>query len=169
MIIPNVPRSLKVPRTRGTLAAVVPPFRPARSTIGPVAAEEESFKVTDRRGRSDPATPSPERAHAPEPVDPEPESASVEADEAETPSEPDLRGLFMMLASSAVINLGEAADPVTGERRLDIGQAQEAIDLLLLLRSRTEGNRTELESQFLEELLYDLQLRFVRATKKLRT
>jgi len=129
-----------------------------------MATEEESFKVTDRRGRSDPAAPSPEQA--PEPVDLG--SGPDEADEAEAPSEPDLRGLFMMLASSAVISMGEAADPVTGERRQDMDQAREAIDLLLLLRARTEGNRTELESQFLEELLYDLQLRFVRATKKPR-
>ena len=131
-----------------------------------MATEEESFKVTDRRGRSDPGSPSPERADAVKPVD----LGSVPdgGGEAEGPAEPDLRGLFMMLASSAVINMGEAADPVTGERRKDMGQAREAIDLLLLLRARTEGNRTELESQFLEELLYDLQLRFVRATRKPR-
>jgi Domain of unknown function (DUF1844) len=70
-----------------------------------------------------------------------------------------------MLASSALMNLGEAADPETGERVLDLGQAKEAIDLLTLLRLKTEGNRTEQESHLLEEMLYDLQLRFVRAAK----
>jgi hypothetical protein len=70
-----------------------------------------------------------------------------------------------MLASSALMNLGEAADPETGERVLDLGQAKEAIDLLSLLRLKTEGNRTDQESHLLEEMLYDLQLRFVRAAK----
>jgi Domain of unknown function (DUF1844) len=70
-----------------------------------------------------------------------------------------------MLASSALVNLGEEADPETGERMLDLDQAKGAIDLLLLLRSKTEGNRTEQESHLLDEMLYDLQLRFVRAAK----
>jgi len=70
-----------------------------------------------------------------------------------------------MLASSALVNLGEAADPETGERIVDLEQAKDAIDLLSLLRVKTEGNRTEQESHLLEEMLYDLQLRFVRAAK----
>jgi hypothetical protein len=70
-----------------------------------------------------------------------------------------------MLASSALVNLGEEVDPETGERMLDLDQAKGAIDLLLLLRSKTEGNRTEQESHLLDEMLYDLQLRFVRAAK----
>jgi hypothetical protein len=68
-----------------------------------------------------------------------------------------------MLASSALVNLGEAADPATGERVLDLEQAKEAIDLLALLRIKTNG--TDQESHLLEEMLYDLQLRFVNAAR----
>ncbi len=70
-----------------------------------------------------------------------------------------------MLASAALMNLGEAADPATGERVLDLEQAKEAIDLLALLRIKTNGNRTDQESHLLEEMLYDLQLRFVNAAR----
>jgi len=83
----------------------------------------------------------------------------------QTQEGPDLRGLFIMLASSALVNLGEAADPATGERVLDLEQAKEAIDLLALLRIKTDGNRTDQESHLLEEMLYDLQLRFVNAAR----
>ena len=62
-------------------------------------------------------------------------------------------------------NLGEAADPASGERVLDLEQAKEAIDLLALLRVKTNGNRTDQESHLLEEILYDLQLRFVSAAR----
>jgi hypothetical protein len=48
----------------------------------------------------------------------------------------------------------------------DLGQAAELIDLLLLLREKTEGNRSPEETQVLEELMYDLQLRYVAATKR---
>jgi hypothetical protein len=68
-----------------------------------------------------------------------------------------------MFASSALINLGEAADPGTGERLVDLDQAKDAIDLLLLLREKTAGNRTEHESRLLEQILYDVQMRYVRA------
>ncbi len=75
----------------------------------------------------------------------------------------DLRAIFAMFAGSALMALGEAADPVTGERHLDLDQAQEVIDMLMLLRDKTQGNRTPDETALLEEILYDLQLRFVRA------
>ncbi len=129
-------------------------------------AEEEAFKVTDRRRRDEseeaPGAPAPpagpaSRVPSPGPASPGPAPSA--------PAGPDLQGLFIMLASSALMNLGEAADPETGERVLDLGQAKEAIDLLALLRLKTEGNRTEQESHLLEEMLYDLQLRFVRAAK----
>lgn len=121
-------------------------------------AEDEAFKVTDRR-RRDEADEAPSEAAPPASAPPVPSAAS------EPQGGPDLQGLFVMLASSALVNLGEAADPETGERILDLDQAKEAIDLLALLRAKTEGNRTEQESHLLEEMLYDLQLRFVRAAK----
>jgi hypothetical protein len=71
----------------------------------------------------------------------------------------------MMLGTEVVIALGEAPDPGTGQQQRDLAHAAEAIDLLLLLREKTEGNRTPGETQLLDELLYDLQLRYVRAAK----
>ncbi len=78
---------------------------------------------------------------------------------------PSLSELFIMFASTALINLGEAPDPAAGSRHMDLEQAQGAIDMLLLLREKTRGNRTEQENRLLEEILYDLQMRFVRAAR----
>lgn len=131
-------------------------------------AEDETFKVTDRRRRDDideaPAAPAPTESAAPAPRT-APAGSAFQGPAGPPQGGPDLQGLFIMLASSALVNLGEAADPETGERVLDLEQAREAIDLLSLLRAKTEGNRTEQESHLLEEMLYDLRLRFVRAAK----
>jgi hypothetical protein len=118
---------------------------------------EDVFKVTDRRRRLDdePSRPAP----AAEPSRPSPPDLSP-------PGERSLAGLFMMLASSAVVALGAAPDPLTGQRQVDLPQAADAIDLLILLREKTEGNRSPDESRILDEVLYDLQLRYVQATKK---
>jgi hypothetical protein len=132
--------------------------------------EEESFKVTDRRGRARDA----EVAEPEAPLSAGPGPSAASSGQAEGPGtaapgrerrapSPDLQQLFVMFASSALINLGEAPDPSSGERAVDIDQAREAIDVLLLLRDKTNGNRTEQESRFLEEILYDVQMRFVRA------
>lgn len=138
-------------------------------------AEDETFQVRDRRRRDDAADDAskgspPEPAQAPEatlpPAGAEATGAKPVGQPGAGPEEgPDLRGLFIMLASSALVNLGEAADPATGERTLDLEQAKEAIDLLALLRIKTNGNRTDQESHLLEEMLYDLQLRFVTAAR----
>ena len=126
--------------------------------------DEESFKVTDRRGRPRevvaPEAAIPVSAEAPQST---PEAAGRPARAAHSEDAAlSLQGLFAMLATSALIGLGEAPDPATGEHRGDLEQAREAIDILLLLRTKTEGNRTELETRLLEEILYDLQLRFLR-------
>ena len=83
---------------------------------------------------------------------------------AATPT-PTLADLFMMLATEAVVALGDAPDSTTGQPERVLPHAAEMIDILLLLRAKTEGNRTPEETQLLEDVLYDLQLRYVRATK----
>jgi len=131
-------------------------------------SEEETFKVTDRRRRpdADPAPSAPPLAPAtPPPAAPiaalSPDAPALDA----AGSEPDLQGVFAMFASSALTGLGAAPDPATGERYIDLEQAQEAIEVLLLLRVKTEGNRTEQETRVLEEILYELQLRFAQVSR----
>lgn len=122
-------------------------------------SEEQGFKVTDRRGRDrEPAAPP--VASPPPPPEPTPGPRAPTAAEG-----PDLRGLFVMLASSALVGLGEASDPATGLRRVDLDQAQDAIEMLLLLREKTRGNLTPDEARLLEDVLYDLELRFVEASR----
>jgi hypothetical protein len=134
-------------------------------------SEEETFKVTDRRRRPDadlaPGAPPPAPVAPATPPPAAPIAASspdvLALDEAG--SEPDLQGVFAMFASSALTGLGAAPDPATGERYIDLEQAQEAIEVLLLLRVKTEGNRTEEETRVLEEILYELQLRFAQVSQ----
>lgn len=129
---------------------------------------EEEFSVRDRRIRSaepdsPPSEPKAESSPPPTVGSPRHEPPGAVASEPATGQEgPELASLFLMLASSALVHLGEAEDPVTGEIHRDLAQAKYTIDLLLLLREKTEGNRNPEESQLLEGILYDLQMRFVQ-------
>jgi hypothetical protein len=130
-----------------------------------MAEEESSFKVTDRRGRARETMPIEIEVPRSQGTPPRESHSARDISRAGDPvaGAPDLAALFVMFASSALIHLGEAPDPATGQRHHDLQQAKEAIDLLLLLREKTEGNRTPDESRLLEDILYDVQMRFVQA------
>lgn len=70
------------------------------------------------------------------------------------------------LASSALIHLGEAPNPETGRSEKDLVLARQSLDLLGMLHEKTRGNLTPEEKQLFENLLADLRLRFVEASKR---
>ncbi len=133
--------------------------------------EEESFRVTDRRAARETspltaASPPAAEAEQSAMAGPDPGLRDDLGPPPATATEaPDLQGVFAMFATSALISLGQAADADTGGMRVDLGRARDAIDVLALLREKTSGNRTQQESRFLDEILYDLQMRFVRASE----
>jgi hypothetical protein len=92
-------------------------------------------------------------------------SASPPPDE--SPPEIDFVAFVMSLAASAMIHLGEHDDDA-GERHVNLPMAKQTIDLLGLLRDKTRGNLTSEENLALEQVLYDLRLRFLQTTTSSR-
>lgn len=70
--------------------------------------------------------------------------------------------LTMSIASSAAMALGIAPDPQTGQIHKDRAMAQFNIDLLIMLKSKTQGQLTADEQRFLDHVINDLQLKFVQ-------
>jgi len=82
-------------------------------------------------------------------------------------SEPQLTftGFVLSLASTAAIHFGDLPDPISGERAdLNLDGATQMIEILALLDQKTRGNLTAEERQVLEQVLYELRMRFVEAT-----
>jgi hypothetical protein len=77
----------------------------------------------------------------------------------------DFTTFVLSIGSSALINLGEAADPAGGASHKDLPMAKHTIDILSMLEDKTRGNLSGHEAQLLENLLFDLRLRYVSATK----
>jgi hypothetical protein len=80
----------------------------------------------------------------------------------------DFNALVLSLGSSAIVHLGEAPDPTTGQKREkpDLPMAQQSIDLLGMLQEKTRGNLTPDEARFLENMLFDLRMLYVQVSKK---
>ena len=72
---------------------------------------------------------------------------------------------IMSMNTSVLFHLGELADPETGQRGTNVELARHAIDTLVVLEQKTEGNLTEEEAELLKNILYDVKMRFVKVTK----
>jgi len=69
------------------------------------------------------------------------------------------------LASSAAIHFGDLHDPNTGQpAEVNLEGAAQMIDILALLEEKARGNLTLEEREVLEQVLYELRLRFVDAS-----
>jgi Domain of unknown function (DUF1844) len=68
---------------------------------------------------------------------------------------------LMGIASSAFVYLGMVEHPGTGKREVDLEAAKESIDMLGMLREKTEGNLTNDEENLFENLLAELRMQFV--------
>jgi hypothetical protein len=75
----------------------------------------------------------------------------------------------LSLASTAAIHFGDLPDPVSGERlQPNLDGAGQMIEILSLLDQKTRGNLTAEERQMLEQVLYEVRLRFVEAVSGTR-
>ncbi len=87
------------------------------------------------------------------------------ANEAKVP-QLDFNAFVLSLGSSALIHLGLAPDPVSKEKQpANLGLAQQSIDLLALLQEKTRGNLNADEARLLENLLFDLRMRYVETAQ----
>jgi len=73
--------------------------------------------------------------------------------------------LALSIASSAAMSMGLAPDPSTGKTEKNLEMARFNIDLLMLLKTKTKGNLDSEETQYLDALISDLQIKFVDANK----
>ena len=80
------------------------------------------------------------------------------------PPELTFTAFVISLASTAAIHFGDLPDPMTGEPLpVNLDGAAQMIEILGLLEQKTRGNLTAEERQVLEQVLYELRMRFVEA------
>ncbi len=76
-------------------------------------------------------------------------------------------GAFVMsLATTAAVHFGDIADPVSGTSQVNLAAAGQMIDILAMLQAKTRGNLDTDEEQLVEQLLYELRMRYIEATQQ---
>jgi hypothetical protein len=66
------------------------------------------------------------------------------------------------LSTNAMYHFGDFPDPVTKESQRNLPAAKQTIDILSILKTKTEGNLDEQEKQMLDAILYELRMRFIK-------
>ncbi len=146
--------------------------------------QEASFTVKDKRKigkEEEPEASSPDAKDTTKPEDtdkpeepegkPEEKEGGSPLDEKATGGDEeippiDFMSFIMSLSTSALIYLGEIPDPVDNETKKIIPLAKQMIDLISLLKEKTKGNLTAEEEKYMENILFELRMLFVKATPK---
>ncbi len=79
---------------------------------------------------------------------------------------PEFSHIVVSLAQTAYVNLGVIEDPFSKQKNKDLEQAKFAIDLLDLLKEKTKGNLTDEEKNLIEDVLYDLRMKYLYEVDK---
>ncbi len=118
----------------------------------------EEFKVVDKRFSSGNREDTPPR-------EAKKEGPGFVMEDQAPPPQIDFSTLVFSLATGAIINLGLAPDPATKKVQKNIELARQNIEILTMLKEKTKGNLNGDESTLLENLLTEVRLKFVQASK----
>lgn len=145
--------------------------------------QEQAFTVSDKRlftregarregqTRPDPSPPPPPPS-PPRSAEPRrrasPLNTGLPPEEDDVPPA-DFSTYVIMLANTVMMLLGQVPDPVTQQRRLDLTQAKHTIDILMMLKVKTQGNLNAEEMKLLEDVLPQLQMAYVSISRQAGT
>ena len=73
-------------------------------------------------------------------------------------------GFVLSLATTAAVHFGDVTDPNTGRRgEPNLPAAAQMIEIIAMLQQKTRGNLSQPEEKLIDDLLYELRLRYVQA------
>jgi hypothetical protein len=135
--------------------------------------EEQSFRVTDKRGfREDgePIAPETTEKTAEKPADERSSTGEEKPAGQEVPPRPpiDFPSYILSYYTQGLVLLGEVPNPYTNKKEEDVDAARHIIDLLSMLEQKTKGNLGNEEQQLLETVLYELRMKFMAKTNRIK-
>ena len=72
----------------------------------------------------------------------------------------------LSLTSSAFYHLGDIPDPLTGKKEENLPAVKQTIDILIMLQEKTKNNLDADEAKLMEQLIYELQMKYVAKQPK---
>lgn len=72
----------------------------------------------------------------------------------------------LSLNASALIHLGESREPDAPQEPVNLPLARQTIDILSMLEEKTRGNLSGEEERLLNQILFDLRMRYSRRASR---
>ncbi|MBA4396298.1 MAG: DUF1844 domain-containing protein [Syntrophus sp. (in: bacteria)] len=98
-------------------------------------------------------------------AEPEQEASETEAPEAQPEEafpEVNFVNFILSLSTTAMYHFGDFPDPVSRKAQRNLAAAKQTIDILGMLRSKTDGNLDDDEKSLMDGLLFELRMRYVK-------
>ncbi len=145
-----------------------------------MAEEDSGFRVADRRKFTedgqlrDSAKQAPSGTATPAGGSGDPRGQEKAAGSASPPivgqdgpePEMDFPRLVLSLTTTAMLQLGLVPDPASQKVEKNLPAARQTIDILEILKEKTQGNLKPEETQLLDRCLHDLKMSFVQSSRK---
>ncbi len=80
----------------------------------------------------------------------------------------DFPSYILSYYTQGLVLLGEVPNPYTNKKEEDTESAHHTIDILSMLREKTKGNLTREEEQLLDSVLYELRMKFMAKTSRIK-
>ena len=77
----------------------------------------------------------------------------------------DFSSIVLPFFTQALVKLGKMKNPATQKMEENLEFAKRLIDLLDLLKKKTEGNLTQQEKEFLDSSIYQLKMAYMEKAK----
>jgi len=129
----------------------------------------KGFTVQDRRRFSPDTGEAREEASERSETQPKPSEERHEASgetSSETLPEINFSTFVISLSTQALMHLGEIGNPISGKVETDVPVAKQMIDILAMLKDKTRGNLDPNEDRLMQDILFDLRMKYVEAVKK---
>lgn len=145
-----------------------------------MAEEDSGFRVADRRKFTedgqlrDSAKEAPGGPATPAGASGDPRVQEKAAGSASPPivgqdspePEMDFPRLVLSLTTTAMLQLGLVPDPASQKVEKNLPAARQTIDILEILKEKTQGNLKPEETRLLDRCLHDLKMSFVQSSRK---
>jgi len=138
----------------------------------PKDQEEQGFKVTDKRPFSEDGELRQEDVaeEVPAKEKTEPATSAGEARSIREASEAkiDFPSYILSYYTQGLVLLGEVPNPYTNKKEEDVNGAHHIVDILEMLKEKTKGNLAKEEEKLIESVLYELRIKFMAKTNKIK-
>ena len=118
--------------------------------------KQTTFRVTDRRG---------EPKEEPKKVEPQKTEPKAKGNSSRRESSIDFSNFILSLSTSALMHMGLLEDPEGGKPPKNVLLAKQEIDIIEMLKEKSKGNLTPQEAELLDQVLYELHLRYVEVSR----